>query len=103
MQMALDVRPLSPAVGAELSRPLSDEVFARIKQAHLDHCVLVFRDQQLTPAQQIAFSRRLGDLHIHMLEQYLMAGHPEIWCCRTSGKAVGRSASRTRDGTGTPT
>ena len=97
MEMTLDVRPLSPALGAEvvgadLSRPLSDDAFARIKRAHLDHCVLVFRDQHLTPAQHIAFSRRFGDLHIHMLEQYLMEDHPEILVLsnvRQGGRAIG--------------
>ena len=29
-----------------------------IHRAHLDHHVLVFREQRITPAQQIAFSRR---------------------------------------------
>ena len=83
MEMTIDIRPLAPALGAEvigadLSQPLSDDAFARIKRAHLDHCVLIFRNQHLTPAQHIAFSRRFGDLHIHMLEQYLMEDHPEI-------------------------
>ena len=97
MGMTIDVRPLSPALGAEvagadLSRALSDDAFARIKQAHLDHGVLVFRDQHLTPAQHIAFSRCFGDLHIHMLDQYLMADHPEILVLsnvRLDGRAIG--------------
>ena len=80
--MPVDVRPLSPALGAEvtgvdLARPLSADDFARIRQAHLDHGVVVFPDQHLTPEQHIAFSRRFGELHIHMLEQYLMDGHPD--------------------------
>ena len=81
--MPLDVRQLSPTLGAEitgvdLAGPLSDDDFARIRQAHLDHCVVVFPDQHLTPVEHIAFSRRFGALHIHMLEQYLMDGHPEL-------------------------
>jgi taurine dioxygenase len=39
---------------------------------------LVFRDQRITPAQQIAFSRRFGPLQIHVLHQFLLANHPEI-------------------------
>ncbi len=79
----MHVRPLSPALGAEivgadLARPMPDEVFARVKRALLDHCVLVFRDQHLSPERQIAFSRRFGELHIHLLDRYLMTGHPEI-------------------------
>jgi taurine dioxygenase len=40
--------------------------------------VVVFRDQRITPEQQIAFSRRFGVLQIHVLKQFLLANHPEI-------------------------
>lgn len=78
-----DVRPFAEKVGAEivgldLSRPLNDADFARVHQAHLDYHVVVFRDQQITPQQQIDFSRRFGVLQIHVLKQFLLANHPEI-------------------------
>jgi taurine dioxygenase len=78
-----DVRPFAEKVGAEivgldLSRPLNDADFARIHRAHLDYHVVVFRDQQITPQQQIDFSRRFGVLQIHVLKQFLLANHPEI-------------------------
>lgn len=78
-----EIRPFSGAVGAEivgldLARPVNAEDFARIHRAHLDHHVLVFRDQRISPDQQIAFSRRFGPLQIHVLKQFLLAGHPEI-------------------------
>ena len=78
-----DVRPFAEKVGAEivgldLSRPLNDADFARVHQAHLDHHVVVFRDQRITPQQQIDFSRRFGVLQIHVLKQFLLANHPEI-------------------------
>jgi len=78
-----DVRPFAEKVGAEivgldLSRPLNDADFARVHKAHLDHHVVVFRDQQITPQQQIEFSRRFGVLQIHVLKQFLLANHPEI-------------------------
>ena len=65
-------------VGLDLAGPLSDEHFAPIVRAHLDHHVLVFRDQRITPDQQIAFSRRFGPLQIHVLHQFQLKGHPEI-------------------------
>lgn len=65
-------------VGLDLSRPLSDADFERLQQAHWQHHVLVFRDQRITPAQQVAFSRRWGPLQIHVLRQFQLAGHPEI-------------------------
>lgn len=78
-----DVRPFAEKVGAEivgldLSRPLNDADFARVHQAHLDYHVVVFRNQQITPQQQIDFSRRFGVLQIHVLKQFLLANHPEI-------------------------
>ncbi|MCE0853416.1 MULTISPECIES: TauD/TfdA dioxygenase family protein [Pseudomonas] len=78
-----EIRPFSGAVGAEiigldLARPVNAVDFARIHRAHLDHHVLVFRDQRISPDQQIAFSRRFGPLQVHVLKQFLLAGHPEI-------------------------
>ncbi len=78
-----EIRPLDAAVGAEvigldLNQPLSPEDFSRIHRAHLDHHVVVFRDQRITPAQQIGFSRRFGPLQIHVLHQFQLANHPEI-------------------------
>ncbi|WP_158934968.1 TauD/TfdA family dioxygenase [Burkholderia sp. S171] len=71
--------PLGAEVtGLDLSRPLADEDFKRIHRAHLDHHVVVFRDQRITPDQQISFSRRFGPLQIHVLRQFQLTGHPEI-------------------------
>ncbi len=77
------VRPFDAPLGAELtgldlSEPLDDAAFARIHSAHLDHHVLVFRDQRITPQQQVDFSRRFGPLQIHVLHQFQLAGHPEV-------------------------
>ncbi|TWT10824.1 TauD/TfdA family dioxygenase [Reyranella sp. CPCC 100927] len=62
----LDVRPIAGALGAELhgidlSQDLDDDMIAEVRQAWLDHLVVFFRDQTLTPAQQVAFARRLGE------------------------------------------
>ena len=65
-------------VGLDLSQPLGEDRFAPIVQAHLEHHVLVFRDQRITPDQQIAFSRRFGPLQIHVLHQFQLKAHPEI-------------------------
>src|ERR1051326_4576207 len=51
--------------GADLARTLDDETFERIRRAFLDHCVLVFRGQSLTREQQIAFTRRFGEVGTH--------------------------------------
>jgi len=65
-------------VGADLARDLDEAAFQRIRNAYYEHSIIVFRDQHLTPAQQIAFSRRFGELEIHLLKQYLLPGYPEI-------------------------
>jgi taurine dioxygenase len=93
----LEIRPLHDALGAEvlgldLSQPLADEDFERIHQAHLDHHVLVFRDQRITPAQQVAFSRRLGPLQIHVLKDFQLPAHPEVLVVsniRENGRPIG--------------
>jgi len=78
-----EIRPFDAALGAEvigldLNQPLSTTDFQRLHRAHLDHHVVVFRDQRITPAQQIDFSRRFGPLQIHVLHQFQLPGHPEI-------------------------
>ena len=77
------IHPLDAPLGAEvlgldLRSPLSDTDFIRLHRAHLDHHVLVFRDQRITPAHQIAFSRRFGPLQIHVLRQFQLVDYPEI-------------------------
>ena len=79
----VEIRPLpgsfaAEVVGLDLNQPLVEADFRRIHRAHLDHHVLVFRDQRITPEQQIAFSRRFGALEIHVLHQFHLKGHPEI-------------------------
>jgi len=89
--------PFDAPVGAEiiglnLSRPLDSEDFRRIHRAHLDHHVLVFRDQRITPAQQVEFSRRFGKLQIHVLHQFQLPDHPEVLIVsniKESGKPIG--------------
>ncbi len=61
-----DVRPLSASIGAELTgidlaRPLSEAAVHDIRATWLEHLVVVFRDQDLTPDQYLAFARRLGE------------------------------------------
>jgi taurine dioxygenase len=80
--MGLEIRPLSDALGAEIVgidvNRLVEEDFRKIHRAHLDHCVIVLRDQHLTPEQHIAFSRRFGELDYQVLDQYSLPGYREI-------------------------
>lgn len=78
----LDIRPIAGALGAEidgvdLAQPLGDDTVAGIRRALLDHLVIFFPDQSLTPAQLVAFGKRFGDLEGHEFVEG-MADHPEV-------------------------
>ena len=68
--MSLTITPISSALGAQidgvdLSRPLSPQQRDAIEQALLEHQVIFFKDQSITPQQQARFAANFGDLHIH--------------------------------------
>ena len=62
----LTVKKMAGALGAELSgvdlaRGLDAETAKEVRQALLDHLVIVFRDQELTPEQFLAFAKWFGE------------------------------------------
>jgi taurine dioxygenase len=80
---SFSIKPLAAPLGAaildlDLTRPLPPDEFRRLHRAHLDHHLLVFKDQRITPQQQIDFSRRFGPLQIHVLHQFQLPGHREV-------------------------
>jgi alpha-ketoglutarate-dependent taurine dioxygenase len=80
--VSLRVEPISGALGAEisgvdLSKPLDDATVAALRRAWLEHLVVFFRDQPLTPAQFLAFARRFGEPIEYPFVKGL-AEHPEI-------------------------
>jgi len=67
---SIEVRPLTGALGAEifgvdLSQALDDLTFGAVHRALLDYGVIFFRDQAITPAQQMSFAKRWGEVHLH--------------------------------------
>ncbi len=63
----LDVRPLSPAIGAEIhgvdcAADLDDDVIAAIRQIWLERLVVFFPEQHLDDDSQIVFAARFGEL-----------------------------------------
>ena len=64
--------------GVDLSQPLDDDTFAAIAKAFFDNEVAFFRNQKLTPAQQVAFTRRFGTLEQHVRKESRLSGFPEI-------------------------
>jgi alpha-ketoglutarate-dependent taurine dioxygenase len=80
------VIPTGKALGAEIGgvdlRRIDQEGFAVIRQAWLDHLVLLFRGQDLGDEDLIAFSRRLGELDwapVQETGRRFVEGHPEIY------------------------
>ena len=65
----IEVKPIAGALGAEIGEVdlarLDDETFKEIEAAWLEHLVVFFRRQSITPEQQIAFAKRFGDIHHH--------------------------------------
>ena len=73
--MPISIRPLTPVIAGEVSgvdcrRPLDPDEVAAIEAGMDRYAVLVFRDQPLTDEQQLAFTRRFGEL-----ENYATPGH----------------------------
>jgi len=92
------VVPLSANLGAEIFdvdlEQITSQEFPIINQLLLDHQLLAFRQQRLSPAGQLALSRRFGPLDIHPLGQYNHSEHPEIFVLSNetvAGKPLGIS------------
>jgi len=80
--MRLPVKKSNAACGAEivfdLARDIDDPTFREIERAFHDNIVVVFRGQQLSNERHVEFSRRFGELEIHIVKKYLLLGFPEI-------------------------
>ena len=75
---AIDVQPIAGSLGADISgvdlaKDLDDQTIAAIRRAWLEHLVVFFRDQALTPPQFLGFGRRFGE----PIEYPFVKGLPE--------------------------
>jgi taurine dioxygenase len=93
----IKVRPTGAALGAEiqgvdLSQDLDDATFKQIVDLWHEHEVVFFRDQKLTPAQHVAFSRRFGELELHVRKDCCRPGYHELFVVSNiivDGKPIG--------------
>jgi taurine dioxygenase len=82
--MPIEIIPTGAALGAEirgvdLAQPLGDNAFAIIEHAYNEHGVIFFREQRITPPQQVAFTRRFGEIEFNIFgERWSVPGSPEI-------------------------
>ncbi len=65
MPQNFDIRPLSPALGAEIigldvSRPIPADTVAELVQVWIDHLLLLFRKPDMTQEEQLRFAACFG-------------------------------------------
>jgi taurine dioxygenase len=82
LRTMIEIRRIAGALGAEvlgidLAQTLDDARVAALRQAWHEHLVLFFRGQDLTPAQYMAFARRLGQPVEYPFVKGI-AGFPEV-------------------------
>ncbi len=77
------ITPLSNHTGAEvrgveLSQPIDGALRTRLNQAFVDHSVLVFRDQQLSPPQLLAAVQLFGEVFPQHNTRFALSECPQI-------------------------
>ena len=81
--MALATKSLMAAFGVEyidveLRAGMTDDTFANVERLWYENGIALFRGQAFTEMDIIGFCRRLGDLEIHVREEFLDPDYPEL-------------------------
>jgi len=76
--------PLTANIGCrvdwvDIAAPMSDATFTALRRALAEHTLLVLPGQDFSPEEHIVFSRRFGPLEDHVLSDFCLDGHPEIF------------------------
>jgi taurine dioxygenase len=95
--MTLEFRPLhgdfaAEVIGVAPDLRVDDAAFQAIEAAWYCHSILVFRDLDMTPQDHVAFTRRLGPLHIMVPSDFNLPDRPEVWVvgnAEADGKPIG--------------
>lgn len=93
----IEIVPVDAAVGAEirgvdLAQGIDDATFAEIDAALSEHAVIFLRGQTITPAQQVDFSRRFGEIEINAFNKYALKENPAVLVVsniKEDGKDIG--------------
>jgi taurine dioxygenase len=96
------VRPLSPALGAEVigvdfAQPIEAFPCAALYDALLEYQLLLFRGQDVPPAAQVALARGFGEVQVHVMNQYHAGDFPELYRLSNvdeNGKPTGKHPDR---------
>ncbi|HXJ84795.1 MAG TPA: TauD/TfdA family dioxygenase [Candidatus Methylomirabilis sp.] len=97
--MPISIRPLRGAFAGEISgvdiaKPITSDEVAAIEAGMDTYAVLVFRDQDITDEQQLAFTRNFGEL-----ESYATPGHIQKRADRRLGPGMADFSNLDKDGT----
>lgn len=101
---AITAIPTGAALGAEirgvdLSQPLDAATTAKLNDMWLEHEVIFFRDQKLSPAQHVAMSEGFGDVEVHVRTDCCRPDYPKIFVVSNiieNGKPLGAGDAGTR-------
>ncbi len=95
------LRPFDSGFGAEVEgiavSDIDEVTFPAIYAAFLKHQLLLFRGHDLPPGDQVAFARRFGEVQVHVMNQYHIAQHPELYTLSNlgaDGKPSGKHPDR---------
>ncbi|MEH6584764.1 MAG: TauD/TfdA family dioxygenase [Halioglobus sp.] len=87
--MPLTITPLEnvgvEVSGFDINDPFDEELKAELRALWYEHGILVFRDQDINPEKQIAFSRIFGPLEMHPLKATTSAEYPELFQLESGG------------------
>jgi len=75
--------------GIDLNQLINDDEMKSLRSAFLEHCVLVFPEQDITPEAHVAFAARWGELHMMPMGQ--VEGHPYVIVVDAAGSKAGRT------------
>lgn len=97
----LELVPITDTCGTEVrgidvAKNISDRDFGRIYQAWIDTTILLFRGQNMTPAQHVEFSKRFGEISTYTRSQFNDTEHAEILVLSNitrDGKPIGSAYS----------
>ena len=64
--------------GIDLALGIDDQSFAEVDAALSEHAVIFLRDQNITPAQQVDFSRRFGELEVNAFNKFALQEDPRV-------------------------
>ncbi|UBU11419.1 TauD/TfdA dioxygenase family protein [Nonomuraea gerenzanensis] len=97
----LELIPITECIGTEVrgldvTGHISDDDFERIYQAWIDRTILLIRGQEMTPDQQVEFTRRFGRVVSYTRSRFNADEHPEILVLSNltrDGKPIGSAYS----------